>query len=807
MRALDSCPLLVRILCLLSVFANIAFGSTLPSGTGSALSWNLAPYYEIGENTYASSLADLDLDGNLDLAVINAADTQQPRIHLLYSDVSGKFNQRVTYLLNFDPSAITSGDLNLDGRPDIVVTGGLHNRIAVFLNLEGRTFGPAAVSTPPDPPSGTLGEFQDVRIGDFDADGNADVVALQDQFNRRLRFFHVEQNGMLTVYRTLEHQTGGESWEDEMEIGDFNGDTISDVALGGGGPFGSRNMSFVFGRAGTPLALTFGFSLPHKLNDLHVIDMDGDGDRDLVLGFEDTTFTEHSIQVFTNSGNGTFNLRTRLPLAYSFPPITVVAGDFNGDGISDLAASVMGRGEMVMMTFGRPNGVFGSIAYYSVPFGRSIFKGDFNHDGALDLCTVSELFLVRNNLAVLFNNGTGKLAAPPAVLGSPPFVVAGDMNNDGFKDLVSAGSSNVDILLNDLGNGFILPEVSRTSPAFLNALAVADLNGDGNRDAVTGHAINNRGIASYIGNGNSVLGSPQFMPLAAGINRLTVADFNNDSKDDVIALDETGKAHVLLSNGTGSFTAAPGSPLTLSSSNVRILTGQFTNDAFIDLVIPISSATKLFVGNGSGQFTLTSAQLPTFSSYPVAGDFDEDGNLDVAGHFGSSMIAALGDGNGNFPTIFSKVLNITEVDSLVSADFDLDGDEDVAFITDIDRDYPGNLVIVQSNGEKRAWADPVFYLVGGLLLPLYKTISISLLMTSLLMAKRISGILVVPRERSSTTRRFVQAQHPLISTRHLGLRSTPSISMSYQRRQTVHEAIAVEWRVFGSQRASEQCWR
>ena len=114
-----------------------------------------------------------------------------------------------------------------------------------------------------------------------------------------------------------------------------------------------------------------------------------------------------------------------------------------------------------------------------------------------------------------------------------------------------------------------------------------------------------------------------------------------------------------------------------------------------------------------GRFTPSAELLRPFNGFPVAGDFNKDGFLDIAGYLADRFTPCWVTGKDISRERSQKNLFIDEVDSLVSADFDMDGSTDVAFITEIDRDYPGNLVIVQSNGPTMSWSEPSFYIVGG----------------------------------------------------------------------------------------------
>jgi hypothetical protein len=664
-------------------------------------------------------MGDLDGDGNLDLVIANEIDYHVGTVSILYGRPDGTFDPRIYFNGNIGGVAsVAVGDFNQDGRPDIVATASYENKIAIYVGQADRRFSTAIITSPPDPPS-VFGEFNDIKVGDFDGDGRLDIVVLQDLQGKRLRFFHVSQENHLDLFRTLELPEM-DSYEGQMAIGDLNHDNYSDLVLAGGGPFSNRSFTYVFGRADGALTLQSSITLADKANDIVVVDIDRDGDQDLVVSFEDTTTpTIHSVRIYKNSGSGVFIPGLRLPFDYLFIPGGLVVDDLNGDGRLDIAVTV--AAEMVWVAFGRSDGSFEPNRYYSVPFGSFLYSADMDHDGSADLVSLSAIVNPFNVAAVLLNNGNGTFNAPIAVPWSPTFMVAGDVNGDDRKDLISGWQSpygaqaSIGIILNDVSTGFVLPEASFTSPDWQDYLEVGDFNGDGKVDTVTAHNANNKGVAVCFGDGTGALGPPVFTAFSASILRVTVGDFNGDRRDDVIALEDSGNAHVLLSNGTGGFVEAAGSPLVLDSSPIDILTGDFDGDQYLDLIIPERDGQYLFRGDGYGRFDRSSQVLEPFHTNTVAGDFNHDGKLDIAGYIGTEMIALLGDGTGHFPTSFRRDIYDTSANYIVSGDFDLDGDTDIAYVADIFNDLPGNLAIVLSNGD--SWDYPRYYTAGKLYIP------------------------------------------------------------------------------------------
>jgi len=142
------------------------------------------------------------------------------------------------------------------------------------------------------------------------------------------------------------------------------------------------------------------------------------------------------------------------PLAFDAGsgPSSVAVGDFNGDGILDLAVANY-YGNNVSVLLGNGDGSFQpAVNYYaagSEP--SSVAVGDFNGDGIQDLAVLN---YAGNNVSVLLGNGDGSFQTTNAsyVVGTAPEqVVAGDFNGDGFPDLAVPNqyTNDVSILLND----------------------------------------------------------------------------------------------------------------------------------------------------------------------------------------------------------------------------------------------------------------------------------------------------------------------------------------------------------------------
>jgi hypothetical protein len=176
-------------------------------------------------------------------------------------------------------------------------------------------------------------------------------------------------------------------------------------------------------------------------------DFNGDGIQDLAVA----NWGSNTVSVLLGNGDGTFQAARNF--AAGSHPSSVAVGDFNGDGIQDLAVAESGG---VSVLLGNGDGTFEAAHSFAAGGPDSVLVGDFNRDGIQDLAVVSP-FGVR----VLLGNGDGTFQTTHVsyVAGSDPLAVAvGEFNGDGWPDLAVANAfpNGVAILLND-GNWPTIP--------------------------------------------------------------------------------------------------------------------------------------------------------------------------------------------------------------------------------------------------------------------------------------------------------------------------------------------------------------
>ena len=315
-------------------------------------------------------------------------------------------------------------------------------------------------------------------------------------------------------------------------------------------------------------------------------------------------------------------------------------------------------------------------------------KGDFNHDGKLDVLLSGENPTSQALELVVFpGNGKGGFGTPIVTtisgLNNPAIILAGDINGDGIPDVVITGTDPVTavaefgVMLADGTDGkFEAPTFTRASVGNESQMVLGDFNGDKKIDLV----LFGDPIMFFPGNGNGTFGSPVSSTVNYGGSGCSAtADFNKDTK-----LDITTGSEVLLGNGNGTFQ----SPIAVVNGRCGVAVGDFNNDGIPDLVTADAqnaskgTQVRVFLGDGTGDFKTSTTYQTGNEAGTIAGGFAVDffsGGTDqdiAVSNVGSGNVTLLlGNGTGSFTIGKSFAVS---TGGILSGDFNGDKKIDLA---------------------------------------------------------------------------------------------------------------------------------
>ncbi len=431
-------------------------------------------------------------------------------------------------------------------------------------------------------------------------------------------------------------------------------------------------------------------------------DVDRDGDVDVLVA------TGSIDRLFLNDGSGLFDdaTATHMPQVDGITSrLTVV--DIDGDGDLDVLSArsnLLGSG-LDGLYLNDGTGRFTDVSATRLPqldFDSSqILVGDVDGDRDLDLVVVGGIVgpvqnrLYLNDGTGVFGDATTQLPTSTDPTSSAAFL---DAEGDGDLDLYFGNGdfqTRADqLLLNDGAGNFTVAPTPLPGPHARTQVVLADdFDGDGDTDVFLGTRFSSDPSRLLLNDGSgsfTVAPATQFPPAPIGVDEASLVDFDGDGDRDVLCGDEDATSPALYRNdGSGTFVVVRPLAGDEFGRARHYLVADFDADGDRDLFVARAGglSDRLLLADGGGGYvdateTLAFPRLDGTVFRLDAADFDLDGDVDLAVLNGTLTILA-NEGFGDLSDVSTLVLppgNFDEIGDVAAGDFDGDGDPDLALV-------------------------------------------------------------------------------------------------------------------------------
>jgi len=652
----------------------------------------------------ASEVVDVDGDGRLDLIGqhYNGSVAGDFWIALNISSPGNiEFGASVTYFggsLLDAGSGVTSGDLDNDGKPDLIVKHSFGGNFSIIKN--NSTPGNISLDTPI---RFTIGSYGNINISDFNGDGKNDIAWKDGSGNNDVRIrINSNSGGALdaTDFATeiiLDSELtnyGG------MSVADVNGDGKPDIIATDAADLGVFENNYAGGVMDASAFVSAyqlqGYSAATYPFSPVIADLNGDNKPELILGYTNSSPIRISIFENKNVRAPEISINTVSPLAAPVGATLTITGDYfstvpteNVVMVGGVRATVLTATKTELTATVPAGSTYGLVsvtrdmltAEYRLPFKTTFSSG------------------------VTFDNTHFSPPVNFTLTTADYDVEVGDLNQDGKPEVVAEGLTNRTYIFRNTHTSGALSSSSLLADDTISSGAsnprLIDVDGDGYLDIIGSSA----GLSKNLTTSSEVDFSP-IIGFSIGANH-SFGDFNLDGKMDIVG---ANGGNISIAENRSS-TAVPFTTGTFGSLSTIInyakpaagggtATADFDNDGWMDFVATNPGTDNLTVWRNGGEYRINTTQ---FTALPVIavgdnpgriypGDLDGDGKMDLV----------LYHGTGTTNTLIIVLHNTSTVGNISFNRIDLTNPSatTVATIADLDGDGKPEIITTSETGNR-----------------------------------------------------------------------------------------------------------
>lgn len=582
------------------------------------------------------------------------------------------------------PSGVLGADLDGDGDLDMLVSSVNNKKISWYENMDGLgNFGGQHIITK------EADGVWSADIGDIDGDGDLDVISGSSYDGKVAWYENLDGLGSFGDQQVIRLNAG---WVNSVDSEDIDGDGDLDVLATLSSDDKIVWYENLDGKGGFGLEQIISATLDNPYY-IDAIDIDGDGDLDVVSASNSASFNGKIVWHKNLNGSGQFEIQQVVTMdAYNAGSTSIAVGDLNGDLHPDILCSASG-GNIVWFENMNGSGMFGSSQTVASNLTniRTIGTGDIDGDGNLDVLShqVNNTEVIWYKNTGLGNFDTGNII--PIEINNISSFFIDDIDGDQDSDILPTPSfwgyipwyENL-----NAGSSFQLKQGVASDALSANSVDRGDLDGDGDLDVIFAASGGNIGWYSNE-DGMGTFGLQKYIsanePSAYFAHP---SDIDGDGDIDILSCTNRHQEYKIFwfenLDGMGNF-----GPKKIISTDITwtgdLKASDLDGDGDLDVLAASSFDDRIiWFENTDGNGTFGSLQIITTDvNYPSSiflSDLDSDGDLDILSASSSDNKIAWYEnigGTGNFGAQQIIATDALGANTVVAEDVDSDGDLDV----------------------------------------------------------------------------------------------------------------------------------